>query len=133
MGSGGMGAWVHGARVTEHGARYARHMSRGWGTGTRHGTAGHVIMTLRPGLRGSRHAIQTTGGGRKGAGRSQSGALPTGGGGGVAGVRTPSLLKSAGDDPPGIWIFKYLILGNVFNFCIFQHFQNKMAENPRRN
>ena len=37
-----------------------------------------------------------------------------GGGGRVAGSQYPALLKTAGDDPPEIWIFKYLFLETYF-------------------
>ena len=39
----------------------------------------------------------------------------------------PAVLKTAGDDPPEIWIFQYLFLEWYKNY-ISKHFKNKAAE-----
>ena len=48
--------------------------------------------------------------------------------GGGRGDASPSVEKSAGDGPPEIMIFRYLFPWHICKFCIFQHFQNKVAE-----
>ena len=56
-----------------------------------------------------------------------TGASPTGGGGG----RDPPLLKTAGLDPPPpqkFGQFSIFLLKSITFFCIFKHFQNKVAQ-----
>ena len=43
------------------------------------------------------------------------------GGGGVAGVRTPALLRTAGVDPPEIWIFQYLFFLKTYTIFAFSN------------
>ena len=54
-------------------------------------------------------------------------------GGDGGGGASPVVKKSAGDVPPDIMIFKQLFLDKYKQICIFRHFQNKVAQDPRRN
>ena len=61
--------------------------------------------------------------------RRNPGASSTGvGGGGVAVVRNLRTFENCRGRLPEMWIFQYLFSLNVYNVCIFQHFQNKVAE-----
>ena len=47
---------------------------------------------------------------------------------GGMGDASPAVEKSAGDVPPEIMIFQHLFSSHISKFCIFRHFQNKVAE-----
>ena len=51
----------------------------------------------------------------------------------VVGIRTPALLKTAGDDPQEIWIVtSKLVFLKRSIFYIFQHFQNEVDDSEEK-
>ena len=60
------------------------------------------------------------------------GSRQRGGGGGVAGVRTPALLKTAGVDSAEIWILQYLFLETYIIFAFSNIFKIKWPKSEKK-